>query len=268
MFMFKKIVVGTVAAAALGTFVLGRDAASYLRTGVGNVQHAVRAEVPVEFEIDRARHEISQIVPEIEQCMHVIAEQQYDLEQRVSQLGERQARLEEQRESILALRSDLESGKKQFVYAKRNYSADEVRDDLSRRFDRFKLAEESLKRDGQVIEARKKALAANEDKLDSMLAAKKDLVVQIENLEARLDAVQAAETVSDLKFDDSQLSRAKELIRQLDQKIGTREKMLNNEGRFTGEIPVEANQEAKKSVNVEQEIDTYFGGASSDQPDA
>ena len=259
--MIKKTLIGVGAAAALGTFAFGTSAVSYMRMGVHEARQAVRAEIPVDFEIKRAKQEVERIVPEIEHCMHVIAEQQYDLEQRSAEIARRDADLNRQKDAILALRSDLDSGRDQFVYASRRYSADDVREDLARRFDRFKLAEDGLKRDRQVVDARTKALRANEEKLDNMLAAKKDLTVQIENLEARLNAVQAQEAISDLKIDDSQLARAKELIRDLDKKIGTRETLLNSEGRFTGEIPVEADRQAKATEDVESEVDAYFGNA-------
>lgn len=258
--MLKKLLIGGGAAAALSAFVFGTSAYSYLQTGAHEVREAVRAEVPLDFEIARARQEIEKIAPEIEQCMHVIAEQQYDIEQREADIARREAELAKQKDAILALRGDLDSGKQYVSYAGRAFSADEVRQDLARRFDRFKTAEETLKRDHQVVDARRTALSKNEEKLDNWLAVKKDLAVKVENLEARLAAVQASEAVSDLRIDDSQLARAKSLIQELDKKIGTRETLLSNEGRFTGEIPVEADREVKQATeNVEQEVDAYFG---------
>ena len=78
--MLKRILIGSVIAVGLGTFVFGREAVSYLRAGCRNVQNAVKAEVPVEFEIERAKTLVDQLVPDIRQCMHVIAEQQVDVE--------------------------------------------------------------------------------------------------------------------------------------------------------------------------------------------
>ena len=258
--MIKKALVGGLAAAGLGAFVFGTSAFSYLHTGVSEVRNAVRAEVPLDFEIARARNEIEKIAPEIEQCMHVIAEQQYDIEQREAEIARREGDIAKQKDAILALRSDLDSGKDAFVYASRRFSAEDVRQDLARRFDRFKVAEETLSRDKQVVAAHRKALAANEEKLDNWLAVKKELAVKVENLEARLAAVQASEAVSDIRIDDSQLARAKALIQDLDKKIGTRETLLSNEGRFTGGIPVEADREEKRAVeNVEEQVDAYFG---------
>ncbi|QDT63357.1 hypothetical protein [Calycomorphotria hydatis] len=261
----KKAIVGTLILGGLGTFVFGKDVFSYMRTSVKNVRDTVRAEVPLEFEISRAKEMVEQIVPEIEQCMHVIAEQQYDIEQRQVAINRTEQAVSDQQTAILALRSDLSNGKQRFVYASRSYSADDVKHDLARRFERFKISQQTLERDRELLTARQSALVANEEKLDNMLAAKQDLVVKLENLEARLNAVQAREAISNIEIDDSQLSRAKQLIGQLDRVIGTREKKLDNEGRYIGMIPVEADaQQREQAENVVEEIDAYFNGTNDD----
>ena len=48
--MLKKLVIGSAAAVALGTFVFGRDVVSYISTGFHSVRAAVKSEVPIEFE--------------------------------------------------------------------------------------------------------------------------------------------------------------------------------------------------------------------------
>ena len=260
--MFKKALIGAGAALGLGALAFGTSALSYMETGFHEAREAVRAEVPLDFEIARAQQEIEKIVPEIERCMHVVAEQQYDIGLRETRLAEHKARLADQQEAILALRSDLDTGRDAFVYASRTFSADDVREDLARRFDRYKMSKETLQRDQQVVEARRRALAANEEKLDNMLAVKKELAVTLENLEARLAAVRASETISDLEIDDSQLAEAKSLIRELDRRIGTREKLLSNESRFTGSIPVELDQERQAELeDIEEQVDDYFDDA-------
>jgi hypothetical protein len=80
--------------------------------------------------------------------------------------------------------------------------------------------------------------------------------VQLEQLTARLKTVQAAESVSDLEFDDSQLSKAKTLIRELNKQLDVRQKVLDTEGKFIGLIPVDAGPEVPS--NIGQQIDEYF----------
>jgi len=256
--MLKKIVLGSAVAMAFGTFVFGRDVVSYVRTGFHSVRDAVKSEVPIEFEIQRARAMVDQLVPEIRQCMHVIAEQQVDVEHLNQSLTKKDADIGKQRGALLTLRTDLGSGKSLFVYAGRSYQAQDVKRDLATRFERFKAAEEILAADRKILSAREQTLGANREKLDSMWTAKKDLEVKLEQLQARLQTVRAAETVSTLAIDDSNLSHARKLIAELNKQLDVKEKVMDAEGKFTGLIPVEATESPAVPDDIGQQIDAYF----------
>jgi chromosome segregation ATPase len=261
--MLKKLVLGSAVAVAVGTFVFGRDVFSYLRTGFHSVREAVKSEVPIEFEIQRARTMVDQLVPDIRQCMHVIAEQQVDIEHLTANLAKKESEISKQREALLTLRADLGSGKAAFVYAGRTYQANDLKRDLATRFERFKAAEEILAADRKILAAREQTLQANREKLDGMLQAKKELEVKLEQLQARLQTVRAAETVSTLAIDDSNLSHARTLIAELNKQLDIKEKILDAEGKFSGLIPVKTTSTPAVPDDIGQQIDTYFHA---DQP--
>jgi hypothetical protein len=254
--MIKKMLVGTAVAAVLGTFVFGRDVFSYVTTWGSSMREAVKSEVPLDFEMDRAREMVEDLVPDIRSCMTVIAEQQVDIDHLDKEIGRKEQALDEQKTMILTLRQDLSSGNSTFVYASRRYSTNDVKDDLARRFSRFKMAEETLERDRQILAARKKSVLANQNKLDAMMKSKQELEVQIVQLDARLKTVQAAESVTALEIDDSQLARAKKLIAGLNRQLHVKEKLLDAEGKFTNLIPVDL--ESQESTDITSEIDNYF----------
>lgn len=258
--MIKKALIGLGAAGLLAGAIFGSDVFSYARTGANSVRHAVKAEVPLEFEIERARDLVANLVPDIKNCMHVIAEQEVDIEHLNREIARKEQNLLEQKGQILVLRQELEKGEKQYVFASRTYSADDVRRDLALRFEKYKGAEDSLQRDRQILAARNKALAANQQKLDDMLAAKQNLEVQLAQLDARLRSVRAAETVSTLHIDDSGLTQAKKLIGALNKQLDVREKLLDSEGKFTGLIPIEPIHDVPE--NIGDQIDQYFSGQS------
>lgn len=255
--MFKKILIGSAIAVGLGTFVFGRDAISYVRAGCRNVQNAVKSEVPVEFEIERARTLVDQLVPDIRQCMHVIAEQQVDIEHLTVSLARKEGDLAKQKDAILALRTDLGSGKSSFIYASHKYTSGDVKRDLATRFERYKAAEELLTADRQILTAREQTLVANREKLDGLMQAKKELEVKLEQLQARLQTVRAAEAVSQLAIDDSNLSHARKLIEDLNKQLDVKQRVLDAEVKFTGLIPVEKATPAVP-VDLNQQIDAYF----------
>jgi hypothetical protein len=93
-----------------------------------------------------------------------------------------------------------------------------------------------------------------------MWTAKKELEVKLEQLQARLQTIRAAETVSTLAIDDSNLSHAKKLIADLNKQLDVKEKVLDAEGKFTGLIPVEATESPAAPEDIGQQIDAYFDG--------
>ena len=254
--MIKQAVYGVAALGALASFVFGRDVWSYARTWGNSVRQTVKSEVPVEFEVTRARELVENIVPDIRNVMHVIAEQEVDVEELTAELAHKRTEITAQRDAIQSRTADLKSGQTIYVYVSQTYSAEQVRNDLAKRFDRFKMAEETLKREQQVLNARQKSLTANREKLDNLLAAKTDLELQLEQLEARLKAVQAAETISTVSIDDSELTRAKKLIRELNKQIDVRERVMATDGKLTDLIPIEAKHTAPK--DLESQIEAYF----------
>jgi hypothetical protein len=264
MFGFKKIVIGSVAAASVGAFVFGRDLCSYVRTGANQVRQTIKREVPPEFEIERAREMVKQLTPEIHRSLHVIAEEEVELERLQQSIAKRDGDLGSQQEAILSLSADLKTGNTKLTYGGRKYNVSEVQKDLAERFNRFKVADETAKRERDILAAKEQALDAHRQKLEGMLSARKDLEVEIERLEARLRSVQAAEQISDLEIDDSALNRAKTLIAEINKDLDVRERVLDIEGKFTGLIPVELKTDAPK--DIAEQVEKYFGvdGAKAD----
>jgi hypothetical protein len=87
-----------------------------------------------------------------------------------------------------------------------------------------------------------------------MLASKRQLEVDVENLEARLKMVEVAQTTSNCQFDDSQLGRAKELIADLRGRLSVAEKLVHAESEYRGEIPVSE----PAAENIVDQVTEYF----------
>ena len=256
--MIKKVLIGSTIALVAGFFFFGRGLFSYARTAANEFRDSVRGEVPLDFEVKRARDEVEALVPDIRKCMQLVAEQQVEIEHLDTAVERKVAALEQQKQAILVLRRHLDSGAEQYVSYGRQYSHDEVARDLDKKLERYETAEQMLDRDRKVLEAHRKTLVANQTKLDEMLSAKRELEVQIAQLEARLKTLQAAEAASALEFDDSQLARAKKLIGDLNKQLDVRAAMLEAEGKFTDGIPVATEPEAAPA-DILDRIDAKFG---------
>lgn len=264
--MIKKALISAAVLMTAGSFVFGRDVMSYVKTWGSSVREAVKAEVPLEFQVQRAREMVESLVPEIRHSIHVIAEQQVELEHLSEGMETKQAKLDQQKKAIVVMRKDVEKNNGPIRYASHTYTPAQVQRDLKQRFERYKVAVDSLERDRQILTARKQMLAANEDKLDSMLADKEELQVKIAQLEARLKTVQAVQSTHALDVDDSQLARAKKLIRELNKQLDVQERIMDTEGKFVGLIPVDTEASDVPVEDVTQEIDAYFDSTGDQVP--
>jgi chromosome segregation ATPase len=253
--MIKKLVIVGGGVLLVGLFVFGRSAISYVRTSAGYVTDAVQDSVPVQFQIDRARGMLKDLVPEVRRNMHVIAKEEVEVQRLQEQIEGAQKRLGKDKGELIRLRTDLAGNKDVFKYAGRSYTSEQVKADLASRFKRFKTSDATLGSMQQMCASRQKSLNAARTKLEGMLAARRQLTVEVENLEARLQMVEAAETTSNYQFDDSQLGRVKELVDNLRTRLEVSERMVNSEGYFHDEIPLD---EISPDDIVDQ-VTKYFG---------
>lgn len=255
--MIKKVLLASVVLAALGGLVFGIDAFSYLSTSARKVRAEVKSSVPLEFEIERARTMVGDLIPDIQKNMHVIAQEEVEVADLGDQIARSEKSLEVERNRLLALRSDLDNSAGKFHYANKKATGLEVRTELNRRFERFKTAEATLKAKRQILEGRERSLAAARDKLEGMLAAKRDLEVQVQNLEARLKVVQAAQTSSQFQFDDSRLSRCKKLVQELRKRLDVAERIVEQDGKLMENLSIDS----ETPEDIAEQIDRYFGEA-------
>lgn len=254
--MLRKLVLTIGGGMLLGTLCFGRDAASYVGTSFGWVKDTVKNAVPLDFEIDRARTLLKNLVPEIRTNMHLIAREEVEAQRLNQQIADLEARLDKERAEILRLKNDLASGEEKFRYAGRTYTVPQVKADLCNRFERFKTNEATAASLREMHAARLRSLDGARHKLENMLAVKRQLEVDTEQLEARLKMVEAAQTTSTYNFDDSQLSRAKELITDLKTRLDVAERLVGAETKFNDQIPLDA----PARDNIVDEIGEYFSG--------
>jgi hypothetical protein len=254
--MFRKTTYIAGATLLAMGFLFGRDAISYVTTSAGWVKNSVKDSVPVEFEIQRARNLLSSLEPEIRTNMQAIAREEVHVERlskQVTKLSERQLR---DREELVRLKSDLSEGHSAYFYAGRRYTDGQVRVDLASRLNRAKTNDATLISLDKVMLARNRSLSAARQKLEQMLSAKRQLVVDIQNLEAQLKMVNVAKAASEFQFDDSRLARTEKLISDIRTRLEVEERMLDVQIDFHDEIPLEVED---NDQDIVQQVAEYFG---------
>lgn len=253
--MIKKLVVlGAVAGLGL-TALFGTAGMSYVRTGWQSASEQVRETVPVEWEIKRARQMIKDLKPEIAADMQLVAREEAQVERLATEVTAKKQQIVKAKQEIMRLKGDLESGSVRFVYAGRDYTGQQVKDDLAARFKQFQVHEQTANKLSQILTARERNLEAARRKLDEMLSAKRQLEVEVENLQARLTMVEVAQTANPVALDDSQLSSTRQLLDDIGTRIDVAEKLASSEGALQGSIQLEETT----SPDLLSEIADYFG---------
>ena len=166
--MIKKALLVVVGLGLTTLVLFGRYAFSYVTTSYHRLTSSVTESVPVEFQIDRAKQMVRDLEPEIRRSMHVIAKEEVALEQLNGQIVTSEAKAEKDKSDILRLQADLGKNHDIYHYASRTYSNAEVKQDLARRFNRFKVADDTLASMKQMRNAREKNLDAAQQKLSAM----------------------------------------------------------------------------------------------------
>ena len=250
----KVVVVGGLVLLGCG-LVFGTGALSYFSTTAGYISESVAESVPVGFEIDRARGMIKDLAPEVEKNMKLIAKEEVRIKRLQEQIAGTETRLEKEKDQILRLKGDLESARGIYEYAGRSYTAEQVRADLANRFKRYRTGEATLESWQQILGARQQGAAAAREKLEGMLAAKRQLEVEVENLVARQQMIAAAKATSQYQFDESRLGRVKELVASLQTRLDVADNLVRAETRFHDEIPLDE----PVQENIVDEVTDYFG---------
>jgi DNA repair exonuclease SbcCD ATPase subunit len=254
----KKAGFGVLGALVLGGLIFGKNMFSYTSTAVNQVRDAAEDSLSPKFQLDTAKNMLdSDLEPEISRMKTVVASARVDVRELTAKLDKRASQVADSRNVIMERTKKLDSAVTTFTFGNVSYTDEELRADVANRFEQFKLVEQTLKSEQQVLAAKKNALAKNEEKVEELLTARQELKLHIELLEARLNAVQASETIAESGYDESKLKRVKDLISRVEHKVKVREEAAVIEGQTSDLIPIES----ESSDNIEDAVNAYFGNS-------
>ncbi|MGD9720709.1 MAG: hypothetical protein AB7O59_16100 [Pirellulales bacterium] len=254
--MIKKALVTVGGVALLSVLLFGRDAASYMSTTFGWMKDSVRAQVPIEFQIERARQMVKSLVPDIRRNMHVIAQEEVEIDRLDKEIAKTESVMNHEKAAIMKLKGDLSTPQPVYHYSGRSYPIQQVKIDLANRFERFKTHELTLTSLRETMNHRRTGLDAARQKLDKMRVAKRDLEVQVEALEAQFKVIQVAQTSSEFNIDDSQLGRVKDLIADVRARLNVAERLATAQSEMATEIPLTEGE----SEDIVDQVTQYFDG--------
>lgn len=268
--MIKKVLLGSALAVGCGGLLLGTSSFSYIKTGYSSLRDSIKDQIPIEVEIKRARDLIADLKPEIADNLKLIAREEVEVAKLQREVNSKQASLAKSKDAILKLKEDVQSGVKYVVYRGKKFDIDQVRQDLGDRFKHHQTLEATSEKLAKILEAREKNLMGARRKLDEMLAAKRELEVQVENLQARLTMVEVAQAGSRFAVDDSALGSVRKVLDEISTRIEVAEKLVDCVENC-GSVPVGEEIASEDLVdqiseyfsrgNAETSVDQFAGGS-------
>ncbi len=259
----KSVVLVGLGVGLVGGLLFGREAVSYFKSAVGSVRDVAKDNVPIEFELRRARDLLNDIIPEMQANIRVIAQQEVEITNLKTDLVQSKKALCDEQCKIQKLREVLLTQQTSYILNGLNYSRTAVTDELSRRFDHYKEAEVILAGKQRLLENREKSLQAGIAMLDKTRSQKSLLENQIDTLEGQFRLVQAAAVGSKLNIDHSKLAQTQKVLADIKKQLDVAERVLAHESKFAEEIKVDTVDEKELVASV----DDHFGNHKSAEPE-
>jgi hypothetical protein len=254
----KILVLSTAGAAVVGGVLLGTEFGSYVTSSVRSVRDSAKDNVPVEFQLQRARHLLDDIIPEMQANIRLIAQQEVEIGALRREIEDGRKALAEEQERVQRLRKHLSGDQEKYSIGGLTYTRGELKEELARRFAHVKEAEVILAGKGRLLANQEKALRAATESIDRTRAQKVTLEGQIASLEAQHRLVQAASKGSKTGLDQSKLAQTEKVIAQVKKQLDVAERVLAHEAKFTELWPVDGVAVDEKALV--SEVDEHFAG--------
>jgi chromosome segregation ATPase len=262
--MVKRGVLGAALGAGALALLFGTAAPSYVKTAFHGVRQSVKDNVPIEFQISRARQELAELKPAMHKCLEDVARAEYRVGKLQEEIVAHRDQLDREGKAIVALRKHRDNGDVQLTGTV-TYTPAEIDRDLARRFDRYQESKKALAEKVETLKARKQAVQAAREQLDNMQAAESALLAKIETIEAKFRQIEAKQAAAAVSFDNSALSRLKETVNELEERVSVMDRVTSQQARLTDHgLPVAI----EPGRDVLKEIDSEFGTPAKDSSTA
>lgn len=256
--MLKKAIYGGGFLLLAGALLFGGNSLGYLQTAFGGLKKRANDAVPISFQLENAQNQLAKIDPEIKDMIWQIAKEKSQVKKLAAQVSATEQELDKQRREMLTLRDHIAQGDRQYVATNgQAYSSERVKEDLGHRFKMYQTSEKTLAKSKEILSIRNNSLEAAEAKLEEAKSQKRELEVVIENLAARQKMNEVVATTLKLNIDNSQLSKARKMLEDIDARLSAEEEMLNLLPRYTGQIPV-GNDALESAEELLDNFDAYF----------
>ena len=252
--VIKYGVLTLVGGTLITSLLLGSEAMSYVRSSAKSVRMAVKDNIPIEFELRRARDLLDDILPEMQANVRLMAQQEVEIDAAKEDIEGCQKSLSEEGIRVQKLRDMVSTGPSQQLLGEITYTRDQLKHELARRFERYREAESSLAAKKKLLDERRRSLAAAEQQFEQMRVRKVALEGQVQALSGQYRLVQAASNKNGVRIDPSRLAEAERLVGEIHRQLNVAEHVLAREAKFTQPMVIDVVDEQ----DLVARVDRYF----------
>jgi chromosome segregation ATPase len=254
--LVKKGLLGAALGAGTLFLVFGTSAPSYIKTAFHKVRQSAKDAVNPQFEIERARTDIANLQPAFDQNKEMLARAEVAAERLEREITEITANLDREKATIMALRDKVKNGDFRLT-GRFADTADDIKAQLINRKDHYDYTNEILKEKHEVLKAKKKTIEAAHKQLETLRAQKSTLLARLAHIEAKLQMIEATQAKNEFNFDDSALSRAKQTVSELEERLDVMTHRAEIEGRYGDLEGTSTYLDPRR--DVVKEVDEAFG---------
>ena len=255
--------VGALIIGGVGFLTFGTSFGSYMRSSLGLVKSSVKDSIPIEFEIQRARDLLEDLIPEMRANLRLVATEEVEVANLEREIDREHESIDAQRNKLQTLRETLKTQEISYKINNAIYHRTELVDIMATQFDRLTMAEKFLSGKESLLKNRHASLSAAMKNLEKTRFARLELQSQIESLEEQFRLLQLQSSGKNFHLDNTKLSQVQKVISELKNRLDVTEKIMASEARFIDNIPIE---ETISEDSVLDRVDTYFLKAHDETP--
>ena len=254
--MIKTVALVTVGGLVIGGVVLGTDVLSYVRSSTKSVQNAVKDSIPLDFELQRARDMLEEIIPEMHTNIKLIAREEVEIAALKADIDQSEQLLAKAEQRIEKLRNMHVVHQSSYRLNNQVVDREQITSDLAHRFEQFTEAQVIVESKRRLLSARQQSLHGALKLLEKTRSQKAILASKIETLESQHRLVQAASVGAPVKIDDSKLAQTEKLLGHIKKRLDVAERILAHQAHFVD--PLTVDEQPIDEAELLSQIDNYF----------
>lgn len=211
-------------AAAAGLWVTAKTTnfGSYAGTLWSQARSEAKRHISTKFEIERARHEVTQLDKDVSGMIRPIAEYKAALLQLDKDIRRGETNIDERREALLRLTRELEKSPTTLTLAGRAVTLEKAKSSLARDFESFQRLERHIDSLHKLRDAKQLAFEAAQEQLSKVIAKKREFEVRLAQLEADEETLKIAGLGNKMAVDDNRASAIEAALADIESRQNVR----------------------------------------------